>query len=178
MRSGRYRENRRYGSHQENCKRQPPRCASRHACNLRVLRFMIPPDGRAVQQRIGRAAQRSLGSSAAPCGEWVRRAVAGTPAIGYLHTLPLQGIMFTKSKLMFQTVTKGARMKSGMHRMVMGLCVVAMAGGAYLFLGRGGAVPSYLFLVFLLCPLMHIFMGHGSHGSAHGRPPADTDENE
>ncbi len=56
-------------------------------------------------------------------------------------------------------------MKLGVHSIVRGLCVVAMGAGAYLFLGRGSDAPSYLFLVFLACPLMHVFMGHGSHGS-------------
>ncbi|MBI2217702.1 MAG: DUF2933 domain-containing protein [Candidatus Rokubacteria bacterium] len=35
----------------------------------------------------------------------------------------------------------------------------------------------FVFLLVLLCPLMHFFMGHGSHGHGHGggetpKPPA------
>ena len=69
-------------------------------------------------------------------------------------------------------------MKFGIHGIVMGFCVVAMGAGAYLFLGRGGEAPSYLFLIFLACPLMHLFMGHGSHGSSHADSSGEGDERE
>jgi hypothetical protein len=52
-------------------------------------------------------------------------------------------------------------------------------GGFFLFTEHRahlyGALP---FLLILACPLMHLFHGHGSHGSAHATGDSDVEQNE
>lgn len=51
------------------------------------------------------------------------------------------------------------------------LSLVALAAGAYFGAGHWAHVGPYLpFVILLLCPLMHLFggHGHGSHGSKGG----------
>lgn len=65
-------------------------------------------------------------------------------------------------------VTVGAKAKTrarhGGHGLHMILCVAAMAGALWFLRGSSGG-SGYWMLFILACPLMHLFMGHGSHGN-------------
>ena len=63
--------------------------------------------------------------------------------------------------------------KRGGHGMLMALCMAAMMGGVWFLLGgtgsEGGLFGSpWILLILAVCPLMHLFMGHGSHGTHDG----------
>ena len=48
------------------------------------------------------------------------------------------------------------------------ILVFAAGGGYYLWMQHRAHVFQFLpFAVFLLCPLMHLFGGHGKHGGEH-----------
>lgn len=51
----------------------------------------------------------------------------------------------------------------GVHHAVMAVCMLAMGAGMWFFLRSGAGTVGYWPLFFLLCPLMHLFMGHGGH---------------
>lgn len=68
---------------------------------------------------------------------------------------------------------KRAGSSSGGHRYHMIICVAAMVGAMW-FLHAGGWASGYWILFILVCPLMHLFMGHGSHGN-HGSNGKDHD---
>jgi len=59
------------------------------------------------------------------------------------------------------------------------LLMVALVGGFYLLREHWDPVAgNWVYLLLLACPLMHIFHGHGGHGS-HDTPsnkPADKQE--
>ncbi len=79
-------------------------------------------------------------------------------------------------------VVVGEKAKSEVHNnghgLHMILCVAAMAGALWLLRGSGGG-SGYWILFLIACPLMHLFMGHGAHGSrSHGNHDAHDHEND
>ena len=51
------------------------------------------------------------------------------------------------------------------HALMMVGCVAAMGAGMWFLSGGRGSGPWMLFI--LVCPLMHLLMGHGLHRSGH-----------
>ncbi len=49
------------------------------------------------------------------------------------------------------------------HGLHMTICVVVMAGVMW-FLHQRGGFSGYWLIFLVACPLMHLFMGHGTHG--------------
>jgi len=48
------------------------------------------------------------------------------------------------------------------------IAVFAVGGGYYLWTQHKAHVLQFLpFIIFLLCPLMHLFHGHGNHEAGH-----------
>jgi hypothetical protein len=61
------------------------------------------------------------------------------------------------------------------------LLMAALVGGFYLLREQGdSAAGSWVYLLLLACPLMHLFHGHGGHGRPDGPDrrgrPLDTHE--
>ncbi len=70
----------------------------------------------------------------------------------------------------YEAHTRG-NMPVGAKLVFLGFAIVA---GYYLFTEHAAHVLSALpLLLFLSCPIMHLFMHHGhNHGRGHGMPPA------
>lgn len=65
------------------------------------------------------------------------------------------------------------------HGIRMALCMAATMGGVWFLLGgtgnEGGLFGSpWILLILAVCPLMHLFMGHGSHGTHDGNETEET----
>lgn len=62
----------------------------------------------------------------------------------------------------------------GGHMWLMILCCLVMLGGVMFLASSGTASGSWTWIIFLLCPLMHVFMMFGMRG--HDQKQCNSDE--